>query len=148
MKKFNWGWGITLFMICFISFMGYLTYKAFSIDFDLVAEDYYAQELEYEQRLTQLRNAAALESRPELILSNKDLRLVFPSGAAAEGIAGQLHFYDPASRDNDRYLDIVLDDKGEMNLPLNQLTSYRYTVKMSWSNKDTQYYHETLLVLK
>lgn len=146
MKKFNWGWGITLFMIGFISFMGYLTYKAFSIDFDLVAEDYYAQELEYEERLLHLRNAAALETRPELVLSEQHLHLVFPSGTS-KGVAGQLHFYDPASRKNDRYLDIALDEQGEMELPLEQLTSSRYTVKISWSSQDTHYYHETLLVL-
>ena len=131
MKKFNWGWGITLFMIGFISFMGYLTYKAFSIDFDLVADDYYAQELVYEEHLTHLRNSAALDSRPEILLTDQNLRLVFPSGTQPDKVSGKLHFYDPASRDKDRFLDIVLNEEGEMNLPLEQLSSslFRYRAK-------------------
>ncbi len=142
----NWGWGIALFLTGFIAFMGYLTYKAISIDFDLVADDYYAQELEYETRLNEMRNTAALNDTPRLSLSDSGVTIVFPY-AHHSGSTGEVYFYDPVGRGGDRTLAIELNQNGQMHVPAHLLDAHRYQVKMSWENKGMKFFHEQTLDL-
>ena len=46
----NWGNRIILVFVCFIAFILSMVTRAFQQDFDLVAEDYYAQELNYQKK--------------------------------------------------------------------------------------------------
>ena len=61
--KFNWGTGIVLAFIGFISFILYFvitmsTNKKY--DHDLVTDDYYKQELEYQSDINKEKNAKTL----------------------------------------------------------------------------------------
>ncbi|MGB1317661.1 MAG: FixH family protein, partial [Flavobacteriales bacterium] len=54
----NWGWGISIFYGSFVVFMLGMVTLAFQQDFDLVADDYYEQEIAYQGRIDQMNNAA------------------------------------------------------------------------------------------
>ena len=46
----NYGKGITIFMIAFIAFIASMVYYAFTKNADLVRDDYYENELLYDQQ--------------------------------------------------------------------------------------------------
>ena len=46
----NYGRGITIFMIAFIAFIASMVYYAFTKNADLVRDDYYENELLYDQQ--------------------------------------------------------------------------------------------------
>ena len=54
--KLNWGWGIALaYSIFALSLLGFLVF-ALRQDNSLVVEDYYQQDLDYQQRKDKVRN--------------------------------------------------------------------------------------------
>lgn len=137
--KMNWGWGITLFLIGFVSFMGYLTYRAFQIDFDLVADDYYQQELLYGDRIQAMSNANALSAEIDVLADETHVTILFPDEHHT-GIVGEVHFYNPVDMKGDRLYDLDLNEMGEMTIPLNALSAQRYLVKVSWTHNEKIYF--------
>ncbi len=140
--KMNWGKGITLFMTGFVLFMGYLTYRAFNVDFDLVADDYYAQEIAYEQRITEMRNVSSLSVQPTVSVNGAYITVQLPAGQA-ENLTGEVYFYDPIGREGDRTFAIDTDSNGAMDFPTELFSPQRYQVKVSWVHADTPYFFET-----
>ena len=62
--KFNWGTGIVIAFICFISFILYFVINmSFSpkYDQDLVVEDYYGETLTYQNDINKLENSEKLK---------------------------------------------------------------------------------------
>jgi len=55
--KFNWGMGIAIFMTCFIIFIVSFVVKSSFLNTDLYAEDYYQQELDYQDIIDAKVNA-------------------------------------------------------------------------------------------
>lgn len=140
--KMNWGKGITLFMTGFVLFMGYLTYRAFSIDFDLVSDDYYAQEIAYEQRMTEMRNVSGLNIQPSVSVNGDYITVQLPAGQA-KLLNGEVYFYDPIRREGDRTFALQMNSNGVMEVPTNLFQPQRYQVKVSWVHADTPYFFET-----
>ncbi len=53
--KFNWGIGITIAIVLFMSYILLMVFKATSTTQHLQAEDYYAQEIGYQEKINALR---------------------------------------------------------------------------------------------
>ncbi|MCB9190933.1 MAG: FixH family protein [Flavobacteriales bacterium] len=53
----GWGTRITLFYGSFVAFMLFMVVMAVQQDFDLVADNYYEQEIAYQDRIDQMNNA-------------------------------------------------------------------------------------------
>jgi hypothetical protein len=61
MKIMNWGKGITIFMVAFMAFIGSMVYYAFTKNADLVEEDYYENELNYDKNKESKSNYDVME---------------------------------------------------------------------------------------
>ena len=93
MKKFNWGWGITLLYSGFVVFMVTLALKTTTIKDDLVTPDYYAKELQYQERLDRMKNSHDLKEQPTWQVNGNAVAIKFPQEQVAKNVkadAGQL----------------------------------------------------------
>ncbi|KAB2813608.1 FixH family protein [Phaeocystidibacter luteus] len=77
--KFNWGHGITLFLLGFIAFIATLVYGTFQQRVDLTSEDYYAQEVSYDEEKRAIENGMSA-GEVDLIKSAQSLEIVLPEG--------------------------------------------------------------------
>ncbi|NVK28491.1 MAG: FixH family protein [Flavobacteriia bacterium] len=77
--KFNWGHGITLFLLCFIGFIATLVYGTFQQRVDLTSEDYYAQEVAYDEEKRAIENGLKA-GEVDLIKTTNNLEVVLPEG--------------------------------------------------------------------
>ena len=143
--KFNWGHGIALFFIVFVAFMLSMAMRMQRENIDLVAEDYYKQEVEYGDRMNEINRASALPQKLKVEKSNEKLIVTFP--AAAQPSSGELHLFRPSDKVHDR--SFSLDSlKGRIfELPIRQLMPGFYRLKISWEANKQQYYHETTCTL-
>lgn len=139
--KMNWGKGITLFLASFIAFMGFLVYKTLQIDFDLVADDYYAQEIAYQDRIDAQYNLAEHNYRPAILATDSGVSIEVEP-IEIRGI-GEVVFYDPTGRAGDRNFDLRLDENGRMLVDYKDLGAHRYQVKLSWEANGKSYFFET-----
>lgn len=144
--KLNWGHGITIFITGFILFMGFLVYKTFTIDFDLVAEDYYAKELAYEDRMAQMSNVRDLGETPTVELTSEQVIISLPE-SQREASTGTLHFYSPADKSSDREFTFEADKNGVFYVNADQLPAQYYEVRVQWTNSGSNYFHKSDLFL-
>ena len=79
--KINWGTGIVLAFIGFISFIMYFVINMNinkKYDHDLVAEDYYKLELEFQNDIDKQNNAKTLEQNLSWTKTDEGILIAFP----------------------------------------------------------------------
>ena len=139
----NWGNRIVLVFVAFAAFIGYMVVRAFQEDFDLVAEDYYAQEINYQDKLNKLSNAAG-EGKSVLVKQrNGEIALTFPDKEAE----GTIHFYHPSSKIFDRNFQITLKD-GVQNIDRSELIAGSYRVNITWKANDMDYFQQSSIYIQ
>ena len=139
----NWGKSIVLAFVCFAAFIGYMVVRAFQEDFDLVADDYYAQEINYQSKLDQLSNASKNDFEVMIDQNEETITLTFPSEAS-----GEIHFYHPSRKIFDRKFKIELDQNNSQQIAKTDLVPGSYRVNISCSAGDKKYFQKTSIYLK
>lgn len=76
----NWGKGIALALASFMAFIIYLGVTLMTKNVDLVSEDYYQQEIAYEQEITARKNAEQLEAQPSIVQEDDFVIVNIPEG--------------------------------------------------------------------
>ncbi len=139
--KLNWGHGLFLAMVLFVIFIGSFVYKVMFMDqYDhkLVSEEYYKDELHYQDEIDRLNNAGALEKNVEAIVSDDGILLEFPSNFDYKNIKATLKL----QRLSDESLDITKEielDSLQYLIPDKFLAKGNYNLKMDWDYKGKSY---------
>ncbi len=79
--KFNWGTGIVLAFVAFIAFIMYFVILASTnnrANHDLVTEEYYKEELAYQNEIDALTNAKNYASQFSFVEQENGLAITFP----------------------------------------------------------------------
>jgi len=133
----SWGKGITLVYIAFVVGMLGLVYMAFQQDFDLVADDYYEQEIAYQGRIDQLNNAKDDNQKVSVTSVDGAVQLTFTT--AAKDV--KIHFFRPSDDTMDFKLEEATVDS-KLNIPLTQFSKGKYLAKIEWKNNGKTYFQE------
>ena len=145
--KFNWGHGIALFYLLFASVLVYFVVKSTSYDHSLVVDNYYEEDMKYQQHYEKLENSHKLKQDVSIshdpVAENISIRFPKEKGA----IAGTIHFYRPSDKSLDFTIDIELDQNFEQTLPVSNLSPGLWTLKVDWQANGTLFYKEETIVL-
>lgn len=136
----NWGTRIAISYGAFVVFMVGLVVLAFQQDFDLVAEDYYEQEIAYQDRIDQMKSAKADGQKVEIVKTDTGYDLTFNS--ASNDV--KIHFFRPS----DDTKDILVEEASVasvVSIPSNQLITGKYLVKVEWKVGEEVYFQEQTL---
>lgn len=137
----DWGKKIAIVYIGFVVFM--LTLVTLCIkqkDINLVSDDYYAQELEYESTLAKKRNSNELIE--EVTITEDQKTVSINLGKASVGSKGQIVFYRPSNPSLDFIIPLVVNSNGTQILDLSTKKTGLWTVKVDWEKEGKQYYKE------
>lgn len=141
----NWGWKLTLVYSLFVVGILTLVFKARSEKVDLVATDYYAQELAYSRRIEAQRNASAMSERPVIRQDSNHLVVELP--ASCEHLTnGNVHLYCPSNASLDQHL--PLTNNTTQVFELNELPTSIYLIKLSFELDSKPYFIEQALEWK
>lgn len=145
----NWGVKIFISFIVFGILMGILVTISFNQEINLVADDYYKQEIEYEAQMDKLRNTASLSNKPTL---NYDadtgvLQINFPAELVSEFQSGEVHLFRPSDYKMDKKVRILLDENGNQSFDLNSLEKGLWEAKMTWKSGSREFYEEKKIVI-
>lgn len=132
----NWGKSIMWVFIAFASGMMYLVYRATQTQFDLVEDDYYEQELAFQDQINQTQRAV----EKGYVLSSwrgSEVISVTIAGLSGHVSGGHLWFYDAQDRKNDRQIALSASDSAYWEIPISKLSqdavaSDRYEIKGMW----------------
>ncbi len=145
--KFHWGWGIAIAYTTFVVVMVTLVIKSKSVDHALVAEDYYAQDLAYQQHYDKLANAASLKEDLKIFADREGQTVVLRFPVELGEPSGRVIFFRPSDKRLDKAFDIRVDAQGEMRVPMATLARGFWRVKVDWQAGGKAYYKEVALML-
>ncbi|WP_418602733.1 FixH family protein [Hwangdonia sp.] len=146
--KFNWGTGIVLAFIGFISFIMYfiITMNTDSkYDHDLVTEDYYKQELQVQNDIEKQKNANTLETNIKWKKTDKGIVLTFPETLKAEKITGKVFLYRPSNKQFDFETAISLSNHNLL-IPDKRLLDGRWNIIVDWQYSGKSYLYKKEIV--
>lgn len=135
----NWGTGIAALICAFLAGMIGMVIAAVSQNYDLVADNYYEQEVQYQRIINQKKNALQLAERPVWEYAPQSgLTLRFPAGAAVR--QGIWTLYRPSDRKLDRSAALQLSERGEQSIASEQLRRGPYTLQLDWEDAEGRRY--------
>ena len=112
-------------------------------DVNLVAEDYYEQEIKYQDQIDRVKNFNDLELRPVLKIDNNTGKcfLTFPDELVQIGdISGKVHFFRPSDSKQDIIFELNLTKSNSVSMDINDLIDGLWEVRVSWSDSNKEYY--------
>lgn len=139
--KLNWGTSIVIAMVLFIIFILQFVYRTLAVDkynHELVSDDYYKDELYYQQELDKLNNAAQLPQNISIEHVKDGLLVTFPSSMDIAKISGKVYFQRPSKQKLDFNKDIQLTDS-TMLIKDERLVSGKWNVKIDWKYGEKEY---------
>ena len=142
--KINWGTGIVIAFIFFISFIMYFVINMTTnkkYEFDLVTENYYGQELEFQHDLDKQKNAQKLEENISWTKTDQGIVITFPEKFDVKDITGNVFLYRPSNKQLDFETTISLSDHNLL-IPDKRLLDGRWNIKVDWQYKDNSYMYK------
>ncbi len=143
----NWGWKLMIVYLTFMAGILTLVFKAKGEKVDLVAGDYYKQELAFGQRMDATKNARALSKTVTVLQTENTIAVQFPEECNNHISEGTITFYCPSDASNDRTIDIAIDNNGLQNIDIQSMKRGLYLTKVEWKMNDKTYYDEYTLTI-
>ena len=143
----NWGARITVSFIVFAMVIFTMVFISMNQDINLVAEDYYKQEIEYEDQIQRERNTQSLEEPPVITLDRNAQQAVisFPEELTGQIKEGYIHLYRPSDSRLDKRFKLALDDQGIQRISMKGQNKGMWKAKLYWEDYDLEYYQEKTL---
>ena len=141
--KLNWGHYLAIAMFSFIMFISYFVYNTFtksSHDHHLVSEQYYMDELNYQQEIDAVDNAKKLTKDVKLSKTDKGLLISFPKDI--NDITGNIEIQRPSDVKLDIKIPIELINN-TMLIPDSKLVLGMYRVSIKWNANNTKYMYKS-----
>lgn len=139
--KFNWGTGIVLAFIGFISFIMFFVVKMSSnheYDHDLVTDNYYQQELEFQDNIEKQKNAKELKENISWEKTEEGILIQFPKDLEIKNITGKVFLYRPSNKQLDFETPISLSDFNLL-IPDKRLLDGRWNIIVDWQYNEKSY---------
>ena len=142
--KFNWGTGIVL---AFIGFISFIMYFVLTMNFnkkynhDLVTEDYYKVELAYQKDIDKQNNAKTLKENVTYTKTSEGLLIKFPKNFDAKKITGKVFLYRPSNKHLDFETPISLSES-YLLVPDKRLLDGRWNITVDWQYNGTPYLYK------
>jgi hypothetical protein len=144
--KFNWGYKIVFIYVVFVSGILYLVIQSSRQQMDLVTDDYYAQEIRYQEKIDQSKRAAALSESIHYQLINDGIEIIFPKEFQGKTITGNALLYYPANEQKD-VAAVVNTNQGKMLITIPDKRSGMHILKINWEADGVSYYFEESVFL-
>lgn len=142
----NWGHKLTIVFIGFAVLIGTLVYKCTQQKFDLVSEDYYTQELKYQDKIDGSKAASEI-SPVKISQTATEVIIQMPREVKGLSLKGDVWLYCANKAADDVKLPLLVDDNGMMKISKQKISGANYTAKISWIANDTHYYKELPLTV-
>ena len=138
----NWGKGIALTYTGFVVFMSVLVYIATKQSSDLVSEDYYEQEINYQKKIDAASNFNAEVNKVEFGLNDSALNILFPSITGTKSIKGEIHCYKISDANSDFTVPLAIDASGRQSIIRSKFKEGLFIIKLSYIINEKPFYVE------
>lgn len=143
--KFHWGTRIFLIYGLFVAGVLAMVIYFMNQDVDLITEDYYKDEIKYQERIDKISRTKELSEDISFIFDGKNLKLKYPGAFSPVNIKGNVLFYRPSDLKEDVMLDVKPDTAGLQAIDVSGLKKGMWKVQVDWMVNNTSYYSESII---
>ena len=146
--KISWGTGI---VIAFVIFMGGTISTAVYLmnqDVNLVAENYYDQEINYQQHIDRMERTNQLQKKQIISFDGAIVRINIPNSVLSERLSGEIYFYRPSDSNSDIKIPLVPDSSGVHVIPVESLEKGYWKIKVNWLSNGKDYFSEDRILIQ
>jgi len=139
----NWGKGIAIFLVLFISFILSMVFKMVSTSTDLEVENYYEASLIHEAKIQAIRNANSFKDKITVNNDGEKIHILFPNEVVLNDVEeGTIHFYRPENGKLDKKFPFIKTNKQELVIPLQSIEKGNYKLFLSWKTSEKDFFVE------
>jgi hypothetical protein len=139
----SWGFRIIILYVAFVAMIGTMVFMTMRQKVDLVADDYYQQELKYQNQIDRQEQSGKLSAQPTVMAGKEAVTITFPEEVRAQGVTGKVNFYRPSDSEKDFAQELAVGADGVQQIPAAKFSTGLYTVKLSWTSGGKDYYNES-----
>ena len=141
-KKINWGTGIFISYIAFMLLTILTAVYFMNQDVNLVTDDYYQQEIKYQDQIDKIERTNSLPEKPVIDFDGVRVKVLFPESLFKKNVTGQIHFYRPSNPKLDFNIPLSLNENGIQFISTKQLTAGFWRLKLNWTMNGVEYFNE------
>lgn len=141
LKKFSWGHGVVLALGSFIIFILFMIF-VFSNGMknsELISDDYYQDELTYQEVINAKNNADQLAEKPVYRQATDGIGITFPENSVIDNAKVNFNLYRTDDANLDVKKEVVLDGNKQFLIPAKVLSKGSYTLKINWHQNKKPY---------
>jgi hypothetical protein len=139
---FNWGHKLTLGFLAFAGMIIYMVIQSMNTRYDLVSNDYYKEELQYQQVIDGTSRANQLSSRVTVHQAGDQLNIQLPNEMQHTTVTGSLLFYSADNSKKDKTISLQTNEQAMQIIDSRAFIPGNYTVKIRWQSNGEQYFTE------
>lgn len=143
--KLNWGAGIAILYAGFVGMILLLVGMSASQKIDLVTDQYYAEELQFQDKINKIKLAKGLSDPLTWQVEEQGITIYFPKEFTADTLTGSVKLYCPSDNTKDRTFPITVKNS-EQRIAASDLKSGRYYLQIDWKNGKKSYWNEGVVV--
>ncbi|RMH69550.1 MAG: hypothetical protein D6675_12350 [Gemmatimonadetes bacterium] len=146
----HWGFRMAVLYTSFVLFLAGFAIFSMFFPFDLVAKDYYEQDLKYQQQIDRIQRTRALPGGLKCTYNpERDVILItYPAYLDQEQIRGEITLFRPANAAYDRTIPVDVNSEGTQRIDTTHLPKGLWRVKILWQAGEDEYYNEEVVVLQ
>jgi len=137
----NWGYKILFVYLAFIAGILFMVFRSSGEKTDLVAPDYYAQELKYQEKIDEARRTESLTSPLQYSMENGQMRISFPADFKGKKLDGSITLYCPSDKGKDLRQAFAIQDE-PVFLVIPKGYAGLFELRVSWQADGNTYYFE------
>lgn len=131
--RLNWGHGVFAALALFVAMMAWFMVRAIGNSEELVTEDYYKEELRYQERINEKASAELAGDPVRFEVTDGRLTLVFPASVKGNKVEGSAHFMKPNDSRADRTVPFTVDSLGTCTFDTRDWMKGVYQVDVTWT---------------
>lgn len=144
--RINWGTSIAIFYTAFVIIMISMVVYASKQDVNMVQEDYYDKDINYEAFRKSRANAQRVSEQIKVeYIQGEKIYVSFPVSMKIE--EGVITMYRPSDRHLDRNFKIEVDGNNRAEISTSRLTRGSWRILLDWQHDGHAFYHEQQMIL-
>ncbi len=147
-KKSWWPIGIVAVFVMFISWIATFIGIAVTNSMDLVTENYYADEIQFQERIDSTKRVAATTGFEIAFNAENDLvTLQLPEEHRGEAVTGKLKLYRPDNAKLDHEIGLAASEQGRQTVSVKDLEKGNWKFEASWTASGETYFASKNIVV-
>lgn len=116
-------------------------------DVNLVADDYYDQEIKYQEQIDRLERTKKLDKENIITFDGSAVKIEMPSDLLYNRVEGEIYFYRPSNGTDDLKIPLTINSLGTQIVPVTALAKGLWTVKVNWTYSGKEYFNEKRIII-